>query len=113
MAISEKDIESIRIPLSLPLESKCHSPAGDLSPAAFLKHRYHSALKHTEQRMVRVVPSSLALAKILPKGSRAMRFSVAKGKAAPQQTQLWSSSNSNRRRREQVRAVRSGLFALV
>jgi hypothetical protein len=70
-------------------------------------------LKHTEQRMVRVVPSSLALAKILAGGSRAIRLSVAKGKAAPQQTQLLSSFNSNPRRREQFRAVRSRFFALV
>jgi hypothetical protein len=68
---------------------------------------------HIEQRIVSVVPSSLALAKILAGGSRAIRLSVAKGKAAPQQTQLFISFNSNPRIREQFRAVRSRFFAFV
>jgi hypothetical protein len=62
-------------------------------------------LKQTAQRVVRAVPCSLALAKILEGGRRAMRLSVAKGNVAPQQVQLESSFSSNPRRREQFLAV--------
>jgi hypothetical protein len=65
------------------------------------------------QRVVRAVPSSLAVARILEGGRRAMILSVANGKVAPQQVQFLSSFNSNPRRREQSRAVWSKFFALV
>jgi hypothetical protein len=62
-------------------------------------------LKQIAQRVVRVVPSSLAVARILDGGRRAMMLSVANGKVAPQQVQFFNSFNSNPRRREQFRAV--------
>jgi hypothetical protein len=62
-------------------------------------------LKQTAQRVVKAVPCSLAVAKILDGARRAIRLSVANGKVAPQQVQLGSSFNSNPKRREQFLAV--------
>src|SRR3990172_4368130 len=70
-------------------------------------------LKQTAHRVVRVVPCSLAFARILEGGRRAMILSVASGKVAPQQVQFGSSFNSKPRRDEQLRAVWSRFFAFV
>jgi hypothetical protein len=70
-------------------------------------------LKQIAQRVVRAVPCSLATAKILEGGRRAMILSVAKGKVAPQQVQFGSSFNSNPSSFEQFRAVWSKFFAFV